>query len=569
MKSFQFESILLLSHRDKKARKVQFHPRRTLLLGENHTGKSSLVKSLFIALGATPLGKLEIWDPQTISAVDFKVDGSSFRVIHQNGVRALYNSNRILLAATGVHSKWSVIFAELVGFNLVITEKKGRNPTRADPASYFLPFYIDQDGSWREKWDTFPSMQRFVTPAKDVLNYFSGIKPAEYYELKGEQNLLLKEADTQINELRLLEKARARLSQTLPLGSVNLSELGFENEIQLLTSEASKLNHSQEQLRLKYVRESEIVSSIQQQVEMAQASLRAYVRDKKFLASVENKQELVCPTCGAEHEQSFLHFLGYAEDARILEQLTLTLQNDLNIAKKEQAATNNELKSLRVNYARINEILNKKRGTLRFEEVVESQGVQVAYRAFNAELEKISIELAGWNTKLLIVSERLAQLANKKRAKAIVDEFRSAYALARESLHVPAPIGPINILSRPNRSGSGGPRLLLAYYSALWKICLREGFNEVPVVIDSPNQQDQDTVNLHLVLEFIAESLPTSRQLIVCLTQETEASFDKIHVFNEKYSLLQAESYEEVELEIGQFYRQMNLALLGASALNI
>lgn len=563
MKSFQFESISLLSHRDKKGRKVEFHPRRNLILGENHTGKSSLVKNLFIALGATPLGKLEQWDPNTVSSVAFKVGGDSFRVVHQNGSRALYDSKGNLLTATDSHAVWAEAFADLVGFNLVVTAKKGGAGTRADPACFFLPFYIDQDGSWREKWETFPATQRFSAPVQSILEYFSGIRPAEYYELKSQHAAFSKEADAQASEMRLLERARARLSQALPQGTVNLSEAGFEEEVQRLTSEANELNQIQEKLRSKYVRESEIVASISRQIDVAYASLREYASDQKFLANVSNAQELVCPTCGAEHEQSFLHYLGYAEDARILEELTRTLQKDLGAAKQELATTNGDLRTLRGNYSRINTILGKKRGELKFREVVESHGTQVAHRAFDVEREQINVELARWNAELQTVSARLTELTDKKRTKRIVEAFRLAYANARKALNVPDPAGRLGLMSRPNRSGSGGPRLLLAYYAAIWKICQSEELNvSVPVVIDSPNQQDQDDVNLHVVLEFIADSLPASMQLIVCVTKNSDARLDQTTVFDKKYSVLQGESYEQVEAEIGPLYRRMNGALL-------
>ncbi|QIE22877.1 hypothetical protein [Caballeronia sp. SBC2] len=563
MKSFQFESISLLSHRDKKARKVQFHPRRNLILGENHTGKSSLVKNLFIALGATPKGKLEQWDPLTISAVDFKVDGAAFRVVHQNGSRALFDADGNLLSTTSTHAIWADVFADLVGFNLVVTSKKDGKATRADPACFFLPFYIDQDGSWRDKWETFPATLRFLKPVPNVIEYFGGIKPPEYYALKGEHNALSKKADAEVNEMRVLERARGRLIQTLPSGGVNLTEDGFAEEVKRLTTEASKLNTQQEKLRVKYVRESEVVLSMQQQVELASASLRAYAGDQKYLARRDEAHQLICPTCGAEHEQSFLHVLGYAEDARILEELTLTLQKELKSAALEKATTSSDLTSLRENYARINDILESKRGDLKFREIVESQGAQVANRAFEVEREQLGNELALLNAELQKVDIRLAELTNKKRTKQIVDEFRQAYAAARKALNVPEPTGRINLMSRPNRSGSGGPRLLLAYYAAIWKICLRESLNAaIPVVIDSPNQQDQDDVNLHVVLEFIAESLPDSMQLIVCVTKNSEAELDQTIVFEEKYSLLKSEMYDAVESDIGPLFREMNAVLL-------
>jgi len=563
MKTFQFESISLLSHRDKKARKVSFHPHRNLIQGENHTGKSSLVKHLFVTLGAKPLGTLEQWDPQTVSAVRFKVDGKSFTAIHRSGSRSLYDSSGKLLTATDSHAAWAEAFATLVGFKLMLTSKKTGHGALADPACFFLPFYIDQDGSWRDKWDTFPATMQYAAPVRSILEYFSGIKPAKYYDLKSEHSEVSKEADALINEMKFLERARSRLSQTLPVGTVQLSEEGFEEEIRRLTTEANDLNRLQEGLRAKHVREGEVIASINLQIQVAFASLREYAGDQKYLASTANAHEIVCPTCGAEHEQSFLHYLGYAEDARILEELTRTLQKHLVDAKHQLESTSKELQSLRGNYARINEILEHKRGELRFREVVESHGSQAAHRAFDAERAQISGELADWNVKLSEIDARLGALADKKRTKRIVTAFREAYALARKALNVPDPAGTPNIVSRPNRSGSGGPLLLLAYYAALWKVCHDEQVGiSIPVVIDSPNQQDQDDLNLHVVLGFIAENLPASMQLIVCVTKHSDTQLDKTIIFDKKYSMLLSEFYEEVETDIGPLYRQMNSALL-------
>lgn len=563
MRTFQFESISLLSHRDRKGRKVSFHPHRNLIRGENHTGKSSLVKHLFVTLGAKPSGTLEQWDAQTVSAVRFKVDGSSYTALHHSGSRALFDSSGKLLRATDSHPEWAEAFASLVGFKLMLTSKKTGQGALADPACFFLPFYIDQDGSWREKWDTFPATMQYAAPVQSILEYFSGIKPAAYYELKSEYGAISKEADALVSEMRLLERARGRLSQTLPEGAVKLSEAAFEEEVRHLTAEANELNALQEKLRAKHVRESEVVESVNHQIRAAVASLREYAGDQEYLAALADSREIVCPTCGAEHQRSFLHHLGYAEDARILEELTRTLQKDLVVAKSQLESTNAEFQSLRSNYARIRTILERKRGELRFQEVVESHGAQAAHRAFEVEREQISGELAQWNAKLSAIAARLDELADGKRTKRIMAAFREAYAQARTALNVPEPKGTPRLTSRPNRSGSGGPRLLLAYYAALWKVSHAEQVGmSIPVVIDSPNQQDQDDLNLHVVLEFIARSLPATMQLIVCVTKHSDAQLDREIVFDKKYSLLQPELYDEVEADVGPLCRLMNAALL-------
>ncbi|WP_457094139.1 AAA family ATPase, partial [Microvirga sp. P5_D2] len=54
MKRLLFERLELLSLSERKARTVEFHPRLTVITGENGVGKSSVIKSLYWTLGAAP-----------------------------------------------------------------------------------------------------------------------------------------------------------------------------------------------------------------------------------------------------------------------------------------------------------------------------------------------------------------------------------------------------------------------------------------------------------------------------------------------------------------------------------
>src|SRR5690606_12291488 len=99
MKSFRFENIWLLSHRDKKARHVNFHPKKNLLRGRNHTGKTSLIRSLFETLGAKPHGKLEAWDESTASLLDLSIDGHHSFALHLHVRLALFIANFAMIVA--------------------------------------------------------------------------------------------------------------------------------------------------------------------------------------------------------------------------------------------------------------------------------------------------------------------------------------------------------------------------------------------------------------------------------------------------------------------------------------
>ena len=161
----------LLSDREHRARRVEFHPKRNLISGLNHTGKSTLIKMLFETLGASPSGKLEGWDTAAICLLTIEIDGVVYRVLRQGQRRALFSENNRLVRSTGTARDWAEQFNKLTDFNLLLTDKQ-ENTTRADPSCFFLPYYINQDGSWGASWGTFRSLRRFKSPVKSILDFF-------------------------------------------------------------------------------------------------------------------------------------------------------------------------------------------------------------------------------------------------------------------------------------------------------------------------------------------------------------------------------------------------------------
>ena len=120
MHRFRFKNIWLLSHRERKARYVEFHPGKNLLVGRNHTGKTTLIRSLFETLGATPQGKLEQWDENAVSLLEFSVDEKHYFALHQNGRRALFDATFNLLISTAKFGEWSKCFCEITDFNSLL-----------------------------------------------------------------------------------------------------------------------------------------------------------------------------------------------------------------------------------------------------------------------------------------------------------------------------------------------------------------------------------------------------------------------------------------------------------------
>jgi predicted nucleic acid-binding Zn-ribbon protein len=560
MRSFLFENIWMLSRRDRQGRRVEFHRNRNLIQGRNHTGKSSLIKTLFLTLGARPQGKLIKWDEDTISLVDFRVDGRIFRALHQRGTRALFDEDGRILVATGDHAEWSAEFASVTGFNLVLTDKDGRS-VPADSRCFFLPFYINQDGSWQAGWDTFIGLQQFKSPIGPILEYFSGIKPPEYYEAKAKRDAKQRLLDELNRERLFLNKAQNRFGKKLPFSGPKIDPENFKLEIERLTSEITELNKRQEKLREQAVKERELLASIYMQINLANEALHIYEADAKYLRSAP-RETLVCPVCNAEHSESFLDLLTYAEDARSLRDITVRLHEDADKIKAKLRETDSEISNLERQYRNISQLLDTRRGTLQFRQVVESLGAEQAFRAFEEERAVLEREIGAHSSEVDRLSSEMSELTDRKRSSVIMKKFRQAYAAALFDLNLPpSEQTRLSLTSRPSLSGSGGPRSILAYYAALWDVCCGQtGSFLVPLVVDSPNQQGQDDINLPKVIEFVSTKLPHNTQLILGSELEVEHLFDNKILLDQPYQLLDEQFFEHAEAELTPMVQAMYAA---------
>ena len=528
MHRFRFKNIWLLSHREQKARHVEFHPSKNLLVGRNHTGKTTLIRSLFETLGATPQGKLEQWDENAVSLLEFSVDEKSYFALHQDGRRALFDATLNLLISTTKFGEWSKRFCEITDFNLVFSDKKQAEVVAADPACFFVPFYVNQDGSWQAEWNTFGGMKRFSAPFKPILEYFTGVCPPEYYAASAKKSQHAKTLDEHRREYKLLQRTIERFSKSIPLTGPKVNADNFVAEIEQLTREVNELNTRQEGLRSVTVREQELLKSLDHQIHLAEGALAAYDSDAKYLVK-ESATPLICPTCNAEHEKPFLDLLEFAEDARVLRELAARLREDAAEVRIRTFKAFSELNSLNENYLRISRLLDSRKGELKFKDVVGSLGAESAFAAFEEERKQIQAAIDAVVLTVDALETKMNELRSPKRTRAILTDFREHYAASRVALQLHSvPTKTMQLASRPSLSGSGGPRSILAYYAAVWRTVQgKSGTYDVPVVIDSPNQQAQDDFNLPAVLSFIAKELPAGMQLIVGLETPTDISFDR------------------------------------------
>ena len=108
------------------------------------------------------------------------------------------------------------------------------------------------------------------------------------------------------------------------------------------------------------------------------------------------------------------------------------------------------------------------------------------------------------------------------------------------------------ITSKIEETGSGKPRALLAYYYSILEVMKQYSTSIFcPIIIDSPNQQDQEKANIDKMLNFIISNKPLGSQLILGLVEMDDLEFEgETIVLSEKHSLLQKDDYPNIFLEV-------------------
>lgn len=527
---------------------LEFHRHKTLLWGPNGAGKSAVLKSVFRAFDAEPHGVLPGWDYAAIVAVDFEVDGIEFTAVRRDDLRALFSQGQFVGATTS-SMEWNRLFAEATNYKLNLVDREGRF-RHASPSTYFLPFFINQDGSFDKGWETFDRLTQFMSPAAQTLEYFAEVRPLRYFELKANEQIIKgKESNLKV-ELATLQRTRSRLKKNLKTIPVKISEREFQAEVRELTTQLADLSKSQDDLRRAIVEDQDAEAALVQQVRLSEVALKEHAADFKFAADVSaTEHRFVCPTCHAEHDDSFHTFLGLAEDARELSVLKGRLESMVESTRQRLERNRRKAVGLKENYARLQGLLATKRGRLTFDDFLRSRSAFAADEQLSAEENAVAKELDVQSQQLRDIKSELRLLAKSHDSEAPLNSFREHFQAAIVELDADRPddIEKWRIDKRPYSSGSRRARATIAYYAALWRTIQKDQLLPSPVVVDSPNQGAQDRKHLQALLTSIAATAPKNAQVILAHEEKaTEFGADKVVEFPEGGRILSRQRFDEL-----------------------
>jgi chaperonin cofactor prefoldin len=561
MKNLRFESLELLSRRESKGLTVKFHPRLTVILGENDVGKSSVIKSLYWAFGASSPKIHPTWSKANVIAlVTFTINDERYRIYRERDTYGIFNGNGELVLLTNLVKELAPFLGRLLDFKLVLSNRTGE-PEIPPPAYAFLPFYIDQDAGWVKPLDSFSNLTQFPDFKKDLLEFHTGILPNEYYELSAEKRAHQLEEKTLGSDRRVVQKAIERFKLEAAFDGLELSVEEHEAAIEQLlgrlhavkdarTERASKLADLQDQRMI-----------IDQQIAVVRASITELEKDARYAADLA-ETEVFCPTCGTVHRNDFANRFSIVEDREACFEFLTESRQKIAVLASQAQKVEEDLRAADHVLAEIQSSLDAKQGAVSLHQVIESRGRAIAANMFDGQLKDLEDQIATLVGKIRKIDERLGELRDKKRRDDIVD-FYSALVLkylkrldvtnysADEFTRIPAKI---------SETGSDLPRALLAYFLAILGTIHKHTTSLfAPIVVDSPNQQDQDATNVSAMIDLIISERPDNAQTILGTVSLHGLDIEDGSVveFSEKLSVLRSAQFSEVSASMQPYMDQI------------
>jgi len=553
MKSLRFDDLWMLSETTGKARHLKWARNRNLLVGGNQTGKSTALRMIFHAFGCTvnPLGNE--WDRGATVAVQFTLDDSQRVMVRRDDMFALFGTGGSLIWATQDSGELRDRFSSLFNFVLLLTSRDEAKLAR--PAFFFVPTFIDQDGSWLLKWDTFQHLGEFQGWQKPTIELAMGVRTSEYWRAKSDLNSKKSKAEEIKKEQKVFANARKGLEKKFPRIPWFTDGIRFRRELKELESQAGSLAVEQSSVRDGCAEAAAARDTLRSQVQLIDAALADHAADMRFLDTRRIGEDIVCPTCGTAHEHSFFERLNLEAEADELRQMRTRLAVQAERAEKRLQAQEEKLPDIQHRSDALDDLLSRTRGELKLREIIDRAGVGMAYEALEEESKAEDERLIEISREISDIEDRLRRLEDKQRAASITEKFNGLYSRFVNDLDVPPSHrtrkGPVHF--RPRLGGSGLPRTVLAYYFAISHVAAEfsEGYVP-PLLIDSPHANAQDEINRPRVTEFIVNNVVPGQQLILGLEEappnsvRLQAQVDKRIDLKEKYGLLQRNEYPEV-----------------------
>lgn len=555
MKRLRFSELLLLSEKEKAAKAVAFGRRMTVIRAPNDFGKSCLIKSLYMALGATPSKVSQTWSKVDATLLlHFQLDETDYSILKTSKKYTLFNSDGEFLSQhQNITRQLGPALASLFDFHLQLTDKNTKKPEQATPALLFMPFYFDQDRSWVESWASFEAFGQYARPKEAVAEFHTGQRPNEYYLAKSRKIEATERQEVIRKERNVVKRVLEKIEYLMKESQFDMDVVNYENEVQLLLARCNELKQEEQRVRDQMVQTDNRRVAVEKQIQITESAADELELDLIF--AEEQLEEIECPVCGQEYHNSFAERFGLADDEDQMRSLLTELQKEREECIQQVQKDRSEVGQLTGRISEINELLEVRQGEIKLRDVLRSEGKKEVRTVLREELDELNRTIGSIDNEIEDSNKEMRKCTQKKRITEIKEFYRTRMKFHLQLLGVANDEAYSEVCCVIKETGSDGPRALLAYYFAILKTIEEySSTTRCPIVVDAAKQQEQDDTNWKNMLHFIKEHAPPESQVIVGLVDDLGIDMGGDVVLpKEKYHLLQKSDYAEVRKRMAPY----------------
>ncbi|MEA4890792.1 MAG: hypothetical protein VB070_15145 [Clostridiaceae bacterium] len=551
MSKLIFKELFLFSSAEKKARKIEFSPGKTIITSSStdgtDRGKSVIMKSLYHAMGADCFFE-DMWDDATKTYIlSFSINEVGYYIFRHNKLFKVFDANKNLLFVVISRHELADNLSKLFGFAVKLPQRAKQEDAQIErlevtpPAYNYLLYFVDQDGQKGSQFASFKSLAEYSDYKENVLFYHFGAFDDDYYNL-------IQQSERIIAESKRLAKEHEMMRMVLDKVYASISDVSYSKDIEHLRADVNRTKNEYNNIAHKLSDLRQKLITLRNDKADLENNLHALgILDKENEKQITSLKDHVCPLCKNEIDDTTnVRIKRYNTSDDII---LLTSDMQYNISDLDRRIIDLEydysswLKklskyeaSMNLQSSEINDVLRHK-GYIDIKEKVSDDlhNVEDAISENEKADKEIRKGLKKYNDAKKKINERYytLMLEDKNRFGLEGIDSKSFETIKRTF----------------TAGGSNNPISTIIWYVNLLQIKREFNSNAIdfPVVFDSPNNAETDDEKRNQIYKYICERV-TDNQLIVSgigfLEATSGAHFDSvITLTNEKYELLCDEDY--------------------------
>jgi len=540
---FFINEFSILSPIEGKAFNQRFKNNINLIVGEKDSGKSSLSRAMLYTLGCDVKGFDFIAKmPENIYVIDFNIDDNQFIIIRKklkngrgkNFYKVICDNNKVsIFYDTKTFKEY---LNEIMNIQLVTTNSNNEE-TKIYPNHIFLPFYTDQDNSWQNYLvSTFSGVQFINNYKKTILEYFTGARSNEYYELqlkKSNLKTIIMELVAMINSKQLIIDENNKNIKIIE--SIDVDE--FQDQYNYVLEIYKNIIETEHRLKRKLNEKIYRKNSLMEMKEKINSSINGII---------DNELDNYCPNCNQrvfnEMEENYRLYSIQQKLIKEREKIVMFLED----VEDEINLSLSEIKNIKKENVELSNKLDADSKTIEIAERANSYALNHLNETLLKELSNLRLKRDEYLEDIKEVEKNLNELNKNDIAKDYKQRMIKAFSnlnidFSYRNYYV-SNLESVNIML----SGATKVQAFLAQYLTIYEMIVNcDTTISIPMFIDTFLKDDFNDEEIDRTSTFVFNSLKDINQ-----------SF--IFISNNKKTLESISKFRYNEIKLNSISRLLN-----------